>query len=64
MADLCQPCTCSPHENICCCPPSSGISVVQPACQTLPNGSVVVNTCFNADSGISTWTYKFFTDCA
>ena len=64
MANPCEPCSCIPYTDLCCCPPISGISVVQPACQTLPDGSVVNNPCFNSSTNHSTWTYKFFTDCA
>jgi hypothetical protein len=64
MANPCQPCTCVPYTDLCCCPPQSGISVIQPTCQTLSDGSVVNNPCFRATTGKSTWTYKFFTDCA
>lgn len=63
MADPIQPCNCIPNEIICCCGPQSGISVVQPACQTLPDGSVVNNPAFAAILSLSYWTYKFFTDC-
>ncbi len=63
MADPIQSCNCIPHENICCCGPESGISVVQPTCQTLPDGRVVNNPAFAAIPSISYWSYKFFTDC-
>ncbi len=63
MADPCQQCSCIPYRDICCCPPINGISVIQPACQTLADGSVVNNPCFNSVTNRSTWTYKFFTDC-
>ena len=64
MADPCRPCSCVPYQDLCCCPPQTGISVVQPVCQTLSDGSVSNNPCFNATTNKSTWTYKFFTDCA
>jgi uncharacterized repeat protein (TIGR01451 family) len=38
--------------------------VVQPTCQTLPDGSVVGNPGFSASLGKSFWSYKFLTDCA
>lgn len=70
MADLCsRPCACVPHENICCCPPKNGITVIQPACQVIPDpqvaGKTVVaaNPCFCELAGQSYWTYKFTTDC-
>lgn len=64
MAQLCQPCSCVPYENICCCPPVNGITVSQPECQELPGGSVVSNPCLDPGTKRSTWTYKFHTDCA
>jgi choice-of-anchor A domain-containing protein/uncharacterized repeat protein (TIGR01451 family) len=57
-------CNCVPYSNICCCGPLSGISAVQPACQVLPDGSVVNNPAFSASLGKSYWSYKFMTDCA
>lgn len=63
MADPTQPCTCVPYQNLCCCGPQKGISVVQPACQNLPDGSVVNNPAFSSALGKSFWTYKFLTDC-
>jgi len=62
MADPCTPCTCVPYENLCCCF-QSGITVTQPLCQTLPNGSVVTNPCYDSVDKISYWTYKIITDC-
>jgi hypothetical protein len=43
MALPAQPCNGSPYLNICCCGMQTGITVVQPECQTLPDGSVVNN---------------------
>lgn len=63
MADPAQPCTCTPYENICCCGPENGISVTQPQCQTLPDGSIVTNPAFVSNLNKSFWTYKFITDC-
>lgn len=63
MADPIQPCNCSPHINICCCGPQNGIDVIQPACQTLPDGRVVNNPAFSVQTATSFWTYKFITDC-
>lgn len=63
MAFPAQPCTCSPYSNICCCGTQTGITVVQPECQTLPDGSVVNNPAFVLDLNTSFWTYKFLTDC-
>ncbi|PRR80007.1 hypothetical protein [Clostridium vincentii] len=63
MANAAQPCNCISYKNICCCEPQNGISVVQPACQTLPDGSVVNNPAFVADLNKSYWSYKFITDC-
>lgn len=66
MADPCQPCSCIPYENICCCGPSSGITVIQPACQVLADGRIANNPCFCTEKQlpVSCWTYKFITDCA
>lgn len=63
MADLAQPCSCISYTNICCCSPQDGITIVQPKCQTLPDGSIVNNPAFVPDLTKSFWTYKFFTDC-
>lgn len=63
MADQILPCSCTPNSNICCCGPQSGISVVQPTCQTLPDGSVVNNPAYAPMLTTSYWTYKFITDC-
>lgn len=63
MADPAQPCICTPHTNVCCCGPINGISVIQPSCQSLPDGSVVNNPAFSAPLTTSFWTYKFFIDC-
>lgn len=66
MAEQCQPCTCIPYDNICCCPPQDGITVVQPECQVLPDDSVVNNPCYNpeCEGRCSFWSYKVITDCA
>lgn len=63
MAIPAQPCECSPYSNICCCGTQNGITVVQPQCQNLPDGSVVNNPAFVLDLNTSFWTYKFLTDC-
>ncbi|MCR4442439.1 MAG: hypothetical protein QHH10_09440 [Peptococcaceae bacterium] len=63
MAKPAQPCQCSPYQSICCCGPLNGISVVQPSCQNLPDGSVVNNPAFVPGLNKSFWTYKFITDC-
>lgn len=62
MAIPAQPCACVPYSNICCCT-QSGITVVQPACQNLPDGSVINNPAYVMSLGKSFWTYKFLTDC-
>ncbi|MCA1011664.1 DUF11 domain-containing protein [Halobacillus halophilus] len=65
MADICQNCSCSPYENVCECPTNMGITVTQPACQTLPDGSISGNPCFRpSPENRSYWTYKFLTDNA
>lgn len=63
MADPAQPCVCVPYSNICCCGAQNGITVVQPQCQTIPNGSVINNPAYVLSSNTSYWTYKFLTDC-
>ncbi|WP_058486364.1 hypothetical protein [Defluviitalea phaphyphila] len=63
MADIIQECNCTPHENLNCCGSINGISVAQPKCQTIPDGRVVNNPCFDPESGKSYWSYKFLTDC-
>ncbi|HOP12218.1 MAG TPA: hypothetical protein PK629_12095 [Oscillospiraceae bacterium] len=63
MAIPAQPCACSPYSNICCCGTQNGITVVQPQCQNLPDGSVVNNPAFVFELNTSFWTYKFLTDC-
>lgn len=63
MASPAQPCECSPYSNLCCCGSQNGITVVQPQCQTLPNGSVVNNPAFVVGLNSSFWTYKFITNC-
>lgn len=62
MANIAEPCSCIPYVNICSCEPQSGISVVQPACQTLPDGSIVNNPAFVPSLNKSFWSYKFITD--
>jgi uncharacterized repeat protein (TIGR01451 family) len=37
--------------------------VIQPTCQNLPDGSVVNNPAYVAQTSKSYWTYKFLTDC-
>ncbi len=64
MANPAQACQCLPHQNLCCCGTLNGISVAQPLCQTLPDGSVVNNPAYVASLNRSYWTYKFITDCA
>jgi len=64
VADPDQTCNCIPYQNLCCCEPINGISVLQPACQNLPNGSVVNNPAFVVSENKSYWTYKFITDCS
>ena len=65
MADICQNCSCSPYENVCECPTNMGITVTQPACQILPDGSVTGNPCFrHSPENRSYWSYKFLTDNA
>jgi hypothetical protein len=59
-----EPCSCTPYSLICCCGPINGITVIQPACQTLPDGSVVNNPAYVASLNHSFWTYKFMTDCS
>ncbi|GLB32477.1 hypothetical protein LAD12857_44000 [Lacrimispora amygdalina] len=63
MALPAQPCECLPYSNKCCCGTQTGITVVQPECQTLPNGLVVNNPAYVLDLNASFWTYKFLTDC-
>lgn len=63
MARPAQPCECSPYQNLCCCGPINGISVVQPACQNLPDGRVVNNPAYVPEWNKSYWTYKFIADC-
>lgn len=63
MANIAEPCNCVPYENICCCGAFKGISVVQPACQTLLDGRVIINPAYVVDENKSYWTYKFITDC-
>lgn len=58
-----QPCNCVPYSLLCCCGPQNGISIIQPSCQNLPDGSVVNNPAYVAQLNTSFWTYKFMTDC-
>lgn len=62
MADQCTACSDGTYGNMRSCPPQRGISAFQPACQALIDGNIVNNPCYNAVSGISTWTFKFFID--
>lgn len=64
MATPAQPCNCVPYVNRCCCGTQNGITVVQPLCQNLPDGSVVNNPAYVASLNKSFWTYKFIEDCA
>lgn len=64
MADIIQSCDCIPYENLNCCSSFNGISVMQPKCQSIPNGKIVNNPCFDPESGKSYWSYKFLTDCS
>lgn len=65
MADICQNCNCSPYQNLCVCATQNGITVIQPACQTLPDGSTASNPCFRpSPENRSYWSYKFSTDNA
>lgn len=63
MADPVQPCECSPYSPLCCCGTQNGITVIQPQCQNLPDGSIVKNPAYSASLNTSFWTYKFLTDC-
>lgn len=63
MANPALPCACVPHVNLCCGGTKQGITVIQPGCQTLPDGTVVNNPAFVGSVGKSYWTYKFMTDC-
>lgn len=63
MASPAQPCACSPYGNLCCCGTQDGNTVVQPLCQTLPDGLVVNNPAYVLSLNKSFWTYKFLTDC-
>lgn len=64
MSNPAQPCQCIPYSNLCCCGTQNGISVVQPSCQNLPDGTVINNPAFDINTNTSYWTYKFLTDCA
>lgn len=64
MANIAEPCSCVAYTNICCCEPQDGITVVQPSCQTLPDGSIVNNPAFVPSLTRSFWSYKFLTDCS
>ena len=59
-----QPCECVPYTTLCCCGPQNGISVIQPSCQNLPDGSIVNNPAYVPELNKSFWTYKFMTDCS
>lgn len=63
MARIAEPCSCTPYSLLCCCGPQIGISVVQPSCQNLPDGSVVNNPAYVPLENKSYWTFKFITDC-
>ena len=63
MARPAQPCECLPYQATCYCGPINGISVVQPACQNLPDGSVVNNPAYVPGINKSFWTYKVIVDC-
>ncbi len=63
MVEPAHPCDCLPYRNICSRGPKNGISVTQPACQSLPDGSVVNNPAFvGPPVNKSYWTYKFLID--
>lgn len=64
QADPVEDCSCTPYSLLCCCGPQNGISVIQPTCQNLPDGSVVNNPAFVTSLNKSFWTYKFMTDCS
>ncbi|PKM94012.1 MAG: hypothetical protein CVU84_11115 [Firmicutes bacterium HGW-Firmicutes-1] len=64
MASPIRPCSCVPYTTLCCCGVQNGISVTQPTCQTLPDGSIVNNPAYDALVSRSYWSYKFCTDCA
>ncbi len=59
-----ETCLCTPYSLLCCCGPQNGISVIQPTCQNLPDGSVVNNPAYVSSLNKSFWTYKFMTDCS
>ncbi|MGB9791959.1 MAG: hypothetical protein ACPLTR_05200 [Thermacetogeniaceae bacterium] len=63
MARIAEPCSCTPYSLLCCCGPQIGISVIQPSCQNLPDGSVVNNPAYVPLENKSYWTFKFITDC-
>ncbi len=63
MADNIQLCDCIPYENLNCCSSFDGISVMQPKCQTIPDGRVVNNPGYDPNASKSYWSYKFITDC-
>lgn len=58
-----EPCSCSPYSVLCCCGPQNGISVIQPDCQNLSDGSVINNPAYIPSLNKSFWTFKFMTDC-
>lgn len=62
MAEICTACTGSSYSVQYSSPPQKGISALQLKNQVLIDGNIVNNPCYNPVSGISTWTFKFFTD--
>ncbi|KGX94039.1 hypothetical protein N781_00090 [Pontibacillus halophilus JSM 076056 = DSM 19796] len=65
MAKICSNCECLPYTALCECPTQQGITVIQPACQTLPDGSVTGNPCYRpSPENRSYWSYKVMTDNA
>ena len=61
MVKKCRSCPSIPYRNICCCPSKYGVTVTQPCSQSLPDGRVVNNPCYQNE--FSYWTYKFFVNC-
>lgn len=64
MAEPEYPCNCTPYKNLYCRGPVSGITIVQPECQKLPDGRVVNNPAYNPSTATSYWTYKSMVDCS
>lgn len=62
MAEIAQPCNCSPYEYK-CCGSCHGITVVQPKCQTLLDGNTINNPAFMPTTNTSYWTFKILIDC-